>query len=184
MLVNPNDFSMRFPFIGNRTEPDELRSFMSALAMRQVPEGTILIHDGDHSASLYLVWDGGLEAYIENNDEKVTLGKISPGEWFGEVSVLDPGPATATVRAESDATLLILSAESFHALDQSFPDITSKILQMLSEFLIDRLLEADELLLKNSQAEETSMADEKDSGVRNWAVSIYRKVFGREKSTS
>jgi CRP/FNR family cyclic AMP-dependent transcriptional regulator len=90
--------------------------------------GTVLAKEGDAGVGLFLILDGTAEVTIGGR-RRTTLG---PGDFFGEVALLDGGPRTATVTATSDITLLVLSEWVFRGLLHQHPSIAMKTLSTLA----------------------------------------------------
>ncbi len=75
---------------------------------------------------------------VERNQRKIaTLG---PGAYFGELSLLDKGPRTATVTAETDCTVLVLGPREFSGVLDEVPQLAHKLLAALAA----RIRELDE----------------------------------------
>ncbi len=101
----------------------------------EVEAGRELVTEGRTGREFFLILDG--TAIVRRNGRKVaTLG---PGQFFGELSLLDKGPRTATVVAESDMKLLVLGQREFGGLIDGVPGMAAKLLQGLAH----RLREAD-----------------------------------------
>ena len=90
--------------------------------------GTVLAKEGDAGVGLFLILDGTAEVTIGGR-RRTTLG---PGDFFGEVALLDGGPRTATVTATSDMSLLVLSEWVFRGLLHQHPSIAMKTLSTLA----------------------------------------------------
>jgi uncharacterized membrane protein len=87
---------------------------------------------GDHGDTMYVVDEGRVAVTAPDaRGDHVTLDTLGPGGVFGELSLLDGGPRSATVRAITDATLFALDRASFHAFLRSRPDLAIEILQIL-----------------------------------------------------
>ena len=97
----------------------------------EVPAGTILIHKGKPSHAFYVLLEGEAEARV-NPDLTVTL---EPGNFFGEISMLDRGPATATVVATDRLKVLVMSHMQFRDAIKSDPQISAKVIQAVTERL-------------------------------------------------
>jgi CRP-like cAMP-binding protein len=69
------------------------------LAPKAVEAGGVLIRQGAPSETLFLVASGELDVELENAGAKVALGAKRMGDWVGELGMIRPGPASATVRA-------------------------------------------------------------------------------------
>lgn len=105
--------------------------------------GQMLFHQGEPGDSIYLVEAGEVELYIKDTaGQKITLTTAQPGDAFGELSLLDSGPRTATAVALSDASLLMLDREDLLTLFQKSPDAALSMLAAMSAMT----RKADELL--------------------------------------
>ncbi|MEO8476772.1 MAG: cyclic nucleotide-binding domain-containing protein [Actinomycetota bacterium] len=91
-------------------------------------EGTVIAREGDAGIGLFVIADGTAEVTI-GGVKKASLG---PGEFFGEIALLDGGPRTATVTATSDIKLLGLTEWVFRGLMQEHPSIAVKTLQAMA----------------------------------------------------
>ena len=89
--------------------------------------GTALFNTGDPGDGLYLIIEGKLGIHSGN----VRIGTRAPGEYVGELALLDDSPRSATVEAITDAVLLKLYREDFHRALTSSPQIVSALLRLL-----------------------------------------------------
>ena len=86
-----------------------LRASMSETRLRR---GDVLFHEGDAGDKLYIVMDGKVKLGRTSSDGRENLLAIlGPGQMFGELSLFDPGPRSATVTAVTDTTFASLSHE-------------------------------------------------------------------------
>ena len=100
-----------------------------------VARGKQLTEEGKPGHEFYLILDG--QASVRRGKRKVaTLGA---GQYFGELSLLDRGPRTATVVAETDLRLLVLGQREFNGLLDEVPGLAHKVLRTMAT----RLREAD-----------------------------------------
>jgi CRP/FNR family transcriptional regulator, cyclic AMP receptor protein len=114
----------------------ELQQVASAADEIDVGPGTVLTQEGRTGHEFFLILSG--KAIVRRNNRKVaTLG---PGQFFGELALLDRGPRTATVEADTDMTLLVLGQREFAGLLENVPGLASKILTGMA----GRLRAADE----------------------------------------
>jgi CRP-like cAMP-binding protein len=90
--------------------------------------GTVIAREGEPGVGLFVIVDGTAEVTI-GGKKKATLG---PGDFFGEIALLDGGPRTATVTATSDVQLLGLTEWVFRGLMQEHPAIAIKTLQQMA----------------------------------------------------
>lgn len=92
------------------------------------PAGTLLVDQGDLGREAFFIIEG--TATVRRNGRKV--GTLGPGEAIGELSLLDHGPRTASVTADTEVTVLVLSAREFSGLLDEVPALAHKILSMLA----------------------------------------------------
>ena len=92
------------------------------------PAGTVVAREGALGVGLFVIADGTADVTI-GGKKKATLG---PGDFFGEIALLDGGPRTATVTATSDVHLLGLTEWVFRGLMQEHPSIAVKTLQAMA----------------------------------------------------
>ena len=90
-----------------------------------------LFRKDDPGESMYIIQEGKLKVH----DGGITLAELGPGEYFGEASLIDNSPRTASVSASTDAVILRLGEKDFYSLLVSYPSIN----RMLMKELINRL---------------------------------------------
>jgi CRP/FNR family cyclic AMP-dependent transcriptional regulator len=100
-----------------------------------VAPGRVLCDEGSMGREFYLILEGN--AAVRKGGRKVaTLG---PGQYFGELALLDKGPRSATVVAETPMTLLVIGQREFAAVLDEVPTMAHKLLSAMAA----RLREAD-----------------------------------------
>jgi CRP/FNR family transcriptional regulator, cyclic AMP receptor protein len=73
------------------------------------PAGTFLFNYGDPGDSLYIVRAGEVEIFFKNDTgERIVLETAGPGDFFGEISLLDGGPRTASARVTKDLEAVVV----------------------------------------------------------------------------
>jgi len=105
--------------------------------------GDTLFQTGDPGESLFIVRSGSIELYIKDTvGQKIVLTIAQAGDLFGELSLLDSGPRTATAVALSNTELLVLDRDDLLLLFQKRPDAALNMLAAMSAMT----RKADELL--------------------------------------
>jgi len=95
----------------------------------QIPEGRTLVKQDEVGRECFVLVEGKVK--VERNGRKVaTLG---PGAYFGELSLLDKGPRTATAITETDSTVLVLGPREFSGLLDEVPQLAHKLLAALAQ---------------------------------------------------
>jgi CRP-like cAMP-binding protein len=106
---------------------EELRQIRSLQSELETEQSAILAEQGRMGNEFFVIVNG-TATVIRNG---VPLAHLGPGDFFGELALLDRGPRTATVRADMDMRLLVFSHSEFSNLRQYFPGVASKMLAEL-----------------------------------------------------
>lgn len=93
--------------------------------------GSVLAREGESGIGFFVISDGTAQVSIRDRKR----GKLGRGDFFGEISLLDQGPRTATITAETDVTTIGLTAWDFRRLIESNPSIASKMLKIMAQRL-------------------------------------------------
>jgi CRP-like cAMP-binding protein len=111
----------------------DLRLIASKATPLDIAAGRTIIEEGAPGKEFFVIDEG--TALVKRNGRKVaTLG---PGQAFGELALLDGGPRTATVVADTDMRVLILTRPEFAGLLDEVPGLARKLLQALAGRLRD-----------------------------------------------
>jgi CRP-like cAMP-binding protein len=91
----------------------------------------VLAEQGAIGHEFFIVLDGRVMVL----DGKTPIAMLGPGDFFGEIALLESVPRTATVRAEGIVRLLVVSHREFHALMDEFPSVRTAVLDAVAERL-------------------------------------------------
>ena len=106
----------------------ELQAIARASDELTLPAGKVLAEQGEVGRECFVILEG--TASVKRNGRKVaTLG---PGSYTGELALLDKGPRTATVTAESPLTVLVLGPREFSSVIEQVPGMAHKLLAALA----------------------------------------------------
>ncbi len=93
---------------------EQLAELTSLLKERRVESQQPVFWIGDEGADFYVIQVGRVSVcYPDDMGHEVTIAVLNAGDFFGEISLLDGGPRTATIRADGDVILLSLSRQDF-----------------------------------------------------------------------
>ncbi len=113
---------------------DERRALAEVVDLVRLDEGQTLFRAGDPGESLYLVRAGEVELYITDNvGQKITLDTARPGDFFGEIALLDSDPRTATATALSETELIELDRGDLLLLFTKKPDAALHMLAAMGQ---------------------------------------------------
>ena len=108
----------------------------AALTTRAVVRGHVVFEEGDPGDRLFIVLDGKMKISRAAADGRENLlAVLGPGEMFGELSLFDPGPRTATASAVTDSTLASLDHDDLRPLLLDQPGVAVQLLRALAQRL-------------------------------------------------
>lgn len=135
--MSHEEFLNRVPIFAN-CSADETAAVASVAQESFFQPGQIIVTQGTPGQAFYMIIAGRVEILRDG----VSLGAFGPGDFFGEMSLLDSAPRSATIRALDQTSCLMLSSWDFRAVLERHPSIAIKLLEVLSR----RLRVADERL--------------------------------------
>ncbi len=127
----------RVPLMSDLSQ-SHLARIASLASERHEEAGSILAKQGSPVLEFFVILDG--RARVEKGGKLLT--RLAPGECFGEMSLIDFGPRSATVVAETPLVLLVIHTRSFQRLMRDIPALQRKLLLAL----VERLRRADAAL--------------------------------------
>lgn len=104
--------------------PDEILAKLAGCAVRKsFPKNTVIINEGDEAGPLFVVLSGRVRTYLSNEDGKeVTLSMQRESSYFGELSLLDDEPRSATVITLETTVCAMIPRQSFLAWLHAHPE--------------------------------------------------------------
>src|SRR5215204_3587305 len=112
-----------------------------------IPAGQRVLQEGDPGDSLYVVLDGELEVTKRQGSQDVLLALYEPGQFFGEMALLEQAPRSASVRTLRESTLLMISQAAFQTLLSCSASAPLKVLHTVTT----RLRSTESMLIQNEK---------------------------------
>ncbi len=140
---------------GEKLEESTLDTLRLAADQRSYPRGTVFCREGERGDTFYVIVEGHLTAtrLTEDGEERL-LSILHPGNYFGEMALIDDAPRMATVSAATPATLLEFSREVFDRLLQNSPAVANAFLRrVMSDLRSQDRMAIQDLHEKNVQLE-------------------------------
>jgi CRP/FNR family cyclic AMP-dependent transcriptional regulator len=106
-----------------------LRAIVSASTEVDVPAGKSLVREGDNGRELYVIVRGTAEVFRGGR----RMRELVPGEFFGEMALLNPAPRTATVTARTDMRVMILDARAMEVILAKERTLGRKLLETMAQ---------------------------------------------------
>ena len=125
----------------------ELTTLAETLRERPLKRGQVLVREGGAGEEMFVVLRGSMviSKAVTGRVEQV-LARIGPGDFFGEMSLFDRSPRSATVQADADATLLVLDREALRRLTEQNPRAAAAFFHALAQVFIERLRASGDLV--------------------------------------
>jgi len=115
------------PLLADCTQK-QLRALSDISRVVEVPAGTSLTRVGQPGDEFFVIIDGS--AAVEKPGKKRAF--LRPGDFFGEMSLLDGGPRSVTVEADSALRLFVFGQREFFGMLDDVPFVAAKIMGQLS----------------------------------------------------
>jgi CRP/FNR family transcriptional regulator, cyclic AMP receptor protein len=132
--------------------PDEIPVLARYLYVCEAAEGATIVQEGRHEAYLCLLVKGRVSIFKEGPDGKtIQLGTASAGSTFGEMSLIDGEPRSASVVADEPALLVVLTGQGLEDLSTEMPQLAVKVLLKVARVLSERLRDTSGALVDSSR---------------------------------
>jgi len=111
----------------------DLQTIARNTEVMEVPEGARIVSQGEAGNAVYVLLDGS--AIVARNGQRV--GELKPGDYFGELAILDPAPRNADVVAQTPVTVARLLVTPFRQMLRDVPAMNERLLAGLAHRLRD-----------------------------------------------
>ena len=115
-------------------EEKEAKTLASLFKEREFSPGEEMAEEGKHGIGFFVIESGSAKVTV-HGEERTTLG---PGSYFGEIALIDDGPRTATVTADTDVKAHVLIAWDFRPLVKEDPALAWGLLEGMAQMLRTR----------------------------------------------
>ncbi|MBN2061052.1 MAG: Crp/Fnr family transcriptional regulator [Deltaproteobacteria bacterium] len=134
------EFIKKIPLF-SELSPKEVERLENSLEIREYPGGSIVVYKGDVGHVLYLVLEGEVKVVLTSQEGKeLILNTLQAGDYFGEMSVLDHMPRSATIVTIKPSRFMVITRDILIDQIRQHPKLAMKLLSEMSK----RLREADE----------------------------------------
>ena len=98
-------------------------------------KGTVIVKEGTTDTCAYEVLNGRVKVYTERKERKFILARLGPGEFFGELNLISDAARSASVMAEEDCVLRVITRPVFNRLLRRNPKSLVPLIKILFERL-------------------------------------------------
>src|SRR5580698_406141 len=119
-------------------DPGELQALSDIAEERVFPAGTRIFSENDPGDGVYVIREGQVEiAHLIGDRALCVFSKFGPGDFFGEMAVIDDLPRSATTMAVKETKVYFIPRAQMSALLQRSPELSFKLMQEISQRLRD-----------------------------------------------
>lgn len=135
-----SDYLKKIPFFSS-LDIKQRDLILSVCRDIRIPSGKVIINQEDITSDLYILLSGSVKVSLFGKDgSEIVLEIIKEGDFFGELSLFDKRPRSATVTATTDCKVLVLSRDAFINMIRKDHEMVMNFLHIMAE----RLRKADE----------------------------------------
>lgn len=145
--MSPDGAALRGIGIFQDLSEEERAEVARRMSVRRCDRGELLCREGDPGDELYVIVSGSVAVTVRAADAaEIVLTRITAGAFFGEMSIVERAPRSATCRAEESCEFLALHAEAFHDLIARRPRAAVAMLRRMAAITASRLDQTGSLL--------------------------------------
>ena len=181
----PNEPVPTLPPLGILTglSDHSLANLASFGRCHRFPAGTVIIREGERQDRFYVVVMGQLEINARTGGTEMPLGTATAGECLGEVSLLEPGPASASVRVLEDATVWSMDIGDLRAYLAKHAGGAGALLMGMAACLSRRLRQTNQLIARHHMMPVETLPQGRERAITADNTPVHIGFFDRLKQT-
>ena len=121
-----------------KLEPSEIMEIIHIVEIEMYKEGDIIFEEGDTGNAWYVLYHGAVDVLKHGSSGEKKITSLGPQSCFGEISILDGSPRSATIRAAEDSVVFRVSRDAFAELIDSDHLVAYKLLHHMAILLAER----------------------------------------------
>jgi CRP/FNR family cyclic AMP-dependent transcriptional regulator len=141
-----DDHKLRNIEIFKYISAEESRRILDSATRVTLHTGGILFEAGSVGNEMYIIESGRIKVYRDSDDDEISFAEFGSGDAFGEMSLIDEYPRSASAAALEDCRLLSLTRSDFTKILESDPAVGVKLLLAIAEVFSKRMRKTDKLL--------------------------------------
>lgn len=130
--------------------PQELDMLSASSVVRNYPQNTVIINEGDHADSLYIIESGRVKVYCsDKNGKEFIINTLVASDYFGELALLDDDRRSASVRTMEKSNFCIIYKDDFNKVLEQQPNIAKILIRNLTRRVRKLTLDVKALALQD-----------------------------------
>jgi len=121
-----------------KLEPSEIMEIIHIVEVEMYKAGDIIFKEGDTGNAWYVLYHGAVDVLKHGDSGEKKITSLGPQACFGEISILDGSPRSATIRAAEDSVVFRVSRDAFAELIDSDHLVAYKLLHHMAILLAER----------------------------------------------
>lgn len=139
------DFLRKVPLFED-LDDRSIKAIANAVVEQSYSPGQDIVREADSGVGAFIIRSGRCDVLQKRGGQEAKLGELGPGDFFGEMALLDEFPRSATVRAIEPTTCFGLTRWHFRGILESHPQIALAILPVLTKRLRNAERQAKEAM--------------------------------------
>jgi len=115
--------------------PEELQQVAAIAGEQWFPDSTTIFHQGDEGNQMFIIVDGQVQVVRSANGKDQILAQRGPGEFVGEMAIIESVPRSATLITQGEVRVLTIGGETFKQILRERPEVSLAVLRSLSRRL-------------------------------------------------
>ena len=115
--------------------PEDLELMANIAREEWYPQNTIVLQQGEEGNVMFVIVEGRLDVVRMVDGAEQVLAQRGPGDFVGEMAVIESAPRLATLRTQTDVRVLAIDGETFKGILRERPDVSFAVLRNISRRL-------------------------------------------------
>ena len=121
-----------------KLEPSEVMEIIDVVSVEQYQSGDVIFNEGDPGDAWYVLYKGAVDVLKQGATGEKKIAGLGPESCFGEISILDGSPRSATIRAAKDCVVFRVARDEFGRLVEQGHLVAYKLLHEMAILLAKR----------------------------------------------
>ena len=116
----------------SKLSPEDLEQIADIAQEQLFPSLSILCREGDPGNTLFIIVHGLVDVIMAAERREMVIAERGPGEFVGEMAILESMPRSATLRARGEVRVLVIDGHSFNTIMMDRPEVAISVLRHMS----------------------------------------------------